>query len=152
MKKLAILFLLAAVTALSGCSGSNGGSSAQPQNNAPYAYDNASNGAGNAGDTDPVMYSVSVVVNYIENIAANKYSIRLYIDGEDYGMIEQGNEATYTVNLYEGSHTLKIVNSTNESDADSQSFSVKSDGYRYAFSCKAKWGGLKLSDPSKIPV
>lgn len=99
-----------------------------------------------------MLLETEVSLTYKENIAANIYDINVYIDDEYVGTLSQGNEATYTVNLYEGSHTLKIVNSTDESDTDSQTFSVKSDGYRYAFSCKAKWGGLKLSDPSKIPV
>ncbi len=149
MKKLAILFLLAAVTALSGCSGSNGGSSAQPQNNAPYAYDNASNGAGNAGDTDPVMYSVSVVVNYIENIAANKYSIRLYIDGEDYGMIEQGEQKSLSFMMSEGAHSIKVCENSDSTNGSTTTFFADKDGITVSFDVKAQWEGLNIIDSAQ---
>lgn len=140
MKKLMILFLLAAVMALSGCSGSNGGT-----NSAPYSNGNASNGAGNAGNTDPVMYSVSVVVNYIENIAANKYSIRLYIDGEDYGMIEQGEQKSLNFMMSEGMHSIKVCENSDSTNGSATTFFADKDNITVSFDVKAQWGVLTSS-------
>lgn len=97
-----------------------------------------------SGDSNAVFTS-AVSVNYRENIAANKYNINVYIDNQLLGEVEQGKTKMFATELSAGSHTIMVQEQGDSKNCESAAFTVKYDGYCYAFDCKAKWGGINIS-------
>ena len=106
----------------------------------------------NQANEEDVQLRTEIYISYKENIAINKYDIEVYLDDNKLGLVSQGDSKTFTVNLIEGNHTLKLVECGDTSNSDSIKFSVKSENYRFSFSCKAKWGGIKVEGGDKLPI
>lgn len=114
---------------------------------------------GQSADTQIKTYSVTLHVECIENIKANKYDVDILVDDEPIATLAHGAADDYTLELDEGTHKVEFrVNGKHSFltggddiyDPDkSETFKIQnirvSKNSEYSFSAKLVWGdGIKV--------
>lgn len=73
---------------------------------------------------DVKSYDTTIKVKSSVNLLFSTYDIKICVDGEDQTVIKNGEETEFTLNLDEGSHTLKIAKASDESVFGQVNFDV----------------------------
>lgn len=53
-------------------------------------------------------YTLNLSVDFIPNLIFDTYDVTLFVDDEEHDLIKHGNDATYTIRLKEGNHTISF--------------------------------------------
>ena len=83
-------------------------------------------------NTDILLITKKICRLYVDvtsntNLLFDTYDMDIYLDDSKIGTVANGQEFTKLVDVIEGTHVLKAVNSTNESKTATKSFMVDSD-------------------------
>lgn len=74
--------------------------------------------------SDVKSYDTTIRIKSSVNLLFSTYDIKIYVDGKDQAVIKNGEETEFTLNLDEGSHTLKIAKASDESVFGQVNFDV----------------------------
>lgn len=81
-------------------------------------------------------YTMNVSVDFIPNIIFDTYNVDFVVDGETQETIQHGNDATYTLRLKEGDHTLSFCKNGSSTVKGEAKVNVTSDiDVGYKISC-----------------